>query len=202
MDIETPDLNYPANMWDDLHSLQHIDHSFEKTSNEFVYPTTYDEIFDWYDTNTYQESIQMFIALSCIFGIFLILLVSCSACCCNCFIGKDNVDDDDDNAFDDAEEFGYQPFDDDDKKIKKLTDRLVLCHKLCRWCCGCLIILACLGSIVFLLFLNSTIQDIQDVMDDSYVYWNDTFQVGWHADTHLHKFSTWKLFLKFDFDCD
>ena len=153
-----------THLWEQLHSLDHIDHAFKPVSSDFVYPDSYKELFDWNNTNPYQESIQMFILLAAACGVGAIILISASAFCCN-YVRSTEADEGDD---DEVGLLGYQHVEASQQQVSDATVKLSKFAKFARYGISALVFICIILSFIFIFILDGTIQDVQTTMDDSY----------------------------------
>ena len=187
-------------VWEQLHNLKHVNHDFEEVSNDFVYPNSYQEVFDWGNTNEYQESIQMFIALCATFGVLFVVLISCFACCCN-YVRASEMDDDRDDE-NDPNLLGYQRVDNENQRVSDVTKELSKCAKFTRWCISGLILVLMILSFVFAFILNDTIKEVQNTMDESYEPYAICIDDGEAINVTLAEFSSLQFFMScFVFVC-
>ena len=120
-----------------LHNLPHVDHSFTEVDNQFTFPRNrrFEQLYQW-NTNPYQQSIQMFIILCAVIGGVLILLVFAAAYWWNVY------------------------------RYHQRNHNPTKCTKYCRYVITIVLFACMIASFVFIFELNDTIISMESTLDE------------------------------------
>jgi len=173
-------------IWELLHNLTHINHNFKKVSNTFVLPSTFSDLWKW-NTNSYQQSIQMFALLVSIVGIIyfviFLTLTFCYGCCglcnkcrnCNKKKGEISFDEENQTGLIQANAISrnrVSSIDENSPGASEISknDKRVLkpCALYTRLFLAIIVILLIGGTLYDGYDLSNTINDIENNWDDSY----------------------------------
>ena len=154
---------------DFLHNLQHIDHSFNPVSNEIIMPSSVDELWR-FNTNKYQESIQMFFIIPIIFCIIysqILLIIIISYCCFGKFKNKFEYGKHK-NLLNNKYFHELSLLYEKKLKNKKYIIKLTLYSKIIRYIFTFLIIIILIISIIYSQSFNKSIINISNKWSNSY----------------------------------
>eukprot|EP01084_Bolivina_argentea_P200903 343461_1 len=165
---------------DFLHNLPRIDHSFNSVSNEIIIPDTPSDIFAW-NTNSYQQSIQMFAYIPIVIGIVyaqlcvIVMLIYCCFGRCKHMFSYGKASNPKENENYHKLSLLYDENKDEHLELTKYS-------KLIRWTFSLLVLASLIFAVVYGTSFNESIikiaTDWTDSYDDYETIVNDATQIN------------------------